>query len=179
MKSQVTILILYHTHTVVCDDSEFQCGNGACIPSVWTCDYFNDCGDNSDEEVGVCVCNPSFEFQCKSGGCVKATWACDGEQDCFDGSDESAVLCGYTTTEVAATTSVRPSGIVYLAVTARLQLVMVHKDIVSIEYDDCSHLKTLIDNDCPGKIHIIDVYKMIVQNCPENSWCALNSSSNT
>ena len=33
-----------------CDDSEFQCNTGECITSSWKCDYYDDCGDNSDEQ---------------------------------------------------------------------------------------------------------------------------------
>ena len=32
-----------------CFDGEFQCQNGNCILSFWYCDFYNDCGDNSDE----------------------------------------------------------------------------------------------------------------------------------
>ena len=29
--------------------SDFQCKNGKCIPKSYTCDFMDDCGDNSDE----------------------------------------------------------------------------------------------------------------------------------
>ena len=34
---------------VGCTSTQFQCGNGNCIPALWECDTDNDCGDNSDE----------------------------------------------------------------------------------------------------------------------------------
>lgn len=32
-----------------CPPNQFKCNNGKCVPSVWVCDYDNDCEDNSDE----------------------------------------------------------------------------------------------------------------------------------
>ena len=32
-----------------CDDDEFKCNYGKCIPIAWTCDEADDCGDGSDE----------------------------------------------------------------------------------------------------------------------------------
>ena len=37
-----------------CGDKEFECKNGNCIQSEWTCDSENDCGDNSDETLPEC-----------------------------------------------------------------------------------------------------------------------------
>ena len=34
-----------------CNFTEFSCLNGECIRNIWVCDGFNDCGDNSDEEI--------------------------------------------------------------------------------------------------------------------------------
>ncbi|XP_072025071.1 uncharacterized protein [Amphiura filiformis] len=80
-----------------CTESEFECADGlSCVPEDYRCDYYVDCGDNSDEVDG-CVCDPSIEFNCTAGGCINGNWTCDGEADCFDGSDEAADLCGYTT----------------------------------------------------------------------------------
>ena len=32
-----------------CEDNEFKCGYGTCIPSRWVCDGYSDCLDSSDE----------------------------------------------------------------------------------------------------------------------------------
>ena len=33
-----------------CDNSQFRCKSGRCIPAGYRCDHDNDCHDNSDEE---------------------------------------------------------------------------------------------------------------------------------
>lgn len=33
-----------------CEEDQFRCQNGRCIPSVWRCDEDDDCSDNSDED---------------------------------------------------------------------------------------------------------------------------------
>lgn len=32
-----------------CQDDQFSCQNGRCIPRGWSCDREDDCGDKSDE----------------------------------------------------------------------------------------------------------------------------------
>ena len=35
-------------------DGQFTCANGHCIPYMYVCDYYNNCGDNSDETIKAC-----------------------------------------------------------------------------------------------------------------------------
>lgn len=65
----------------------FQCANGLCIDSSWTCDTHNDCGDNSDERNCSYVCEED-QFRCSDGGCIPARWRCDHHDDCSNGEDE-------------------------------------------------------------------------------------------
>ena len=42
---------------ITCYSDEFTCDNGECVPESWICDYYNDCGDHSDEEdCGIIIC---------------------------------------------------------------------------------------------------------------------------
>lgn len=40
--------------TSKCDEKQFQCGNGACIPIRFLCDGDSDCLDHSDEMIETC-----------------------------------------------------------------------------------------------------------------------------
>jgi hypothetical protein len=84
-----------------CQVDEFSCKNGKCVPTQWTCDRSDDCGDSSDEDASMCgetvpsehqpgePCND--RFRCKSGKCIDYSLVCNGEPNCFDGSDEEGV----------------------------------------------------------------------------------------
>ncbi|XP_074190853.1 low-density lipoprotein receptor-related protein 8 isoform X11 [Rhinolophus sinicus] len=76
-----------------CEEDQFRCRNGRCIPSVWRCDEDDDCSDNSDEdECPKKTCMDS-DFTCDNGHCIPERWKCDGEEECSDGSDEFEATC--------------------------------------------------------------------------------------
>ncbi|XP_068155077.1 very low-density lipoprotein receptor-like isoform X2 [Drosophila tropicalis] len=80
-----------------CDEKQFQCLSGDCIPIRFVCDGEDDCRDHSDEQVAECkfleaTCS-SDHFRCTNGNCIPNKWRCDQENDCADASDESPALC--------------------------------------------------------------------------------------
>ncbi|KAM6304234.1 very low-density lipoprotein receptor isoform 2-T2 [Podargus strigoides] len=83
-----------------CEESQFQCSNGRCIPLLWKCDGDEDCSDGSDESACVKKTCAESDFVCLNGQCVPNRWQCDGDPDCEDGSDESAELCHMRTCRV-------------------------------------------------------------------------------
>ncbi len=76
-----------------CTWSQFECGDGSCVPQSYVCDDYDDCADGSDEAgcgtSGGCT---SSQFDCGGGYCVPDYYVCDDYSDCYDGSDE--VGCG-------------------------------------------------------------------------------------
>ncbi|XP_048345301.1 class I histocompatibility antigen, F10 alpha chain-like isoform X2 [Sphaerodactylus townsendi] len=71
-----------------CFLNEFRCQNGQLVPELWTCDGYDDCGDDSDE--AGCACQ---FFQCRNGHRVEKNELCDGDDNCRDGSDEAGCAC--------------------------------------------------------------------------------------
>ncbi|KMZ05935.1 low-density lipoprotein receptor isoform X5 [Drosophila simulans] len=83
-----------------CDEKQFQCHSGDCIPIRFVCDGDADCKDHSDEQIKECkfieaTCS-SDQFRCGNGNCIPNKWRCDQESDCADGSDEANELCNQT-----------------------------------------------------------------------------------
>ncbi|XP_062047351.1 low-density lipoprotein receptor-related protein 8 isoform X7 [Lepus europaeus] len=76
-----------------CEEHQFRCRNGRCIPSVWRCDEDDDCSDNSDEDDCPKKTCADSDFTCDNGHCIPERWKCDGEEECPDGSDESKAAC--------------------------------------------------------------------------------------
>lgn len=78
-----------------CTSTEFQCGDGACIPFELACDGVLACPDGSDENVIDCAmltCPEGF-YRCNNGRCVSKGRVCDGLDACGDYSDELNCSC--------------------------------------------------------------------------------------
>ncbi|XP_050744972.1 very low-density lipoprotein receptor isoform X3 [Drosophila biarmipes] len=80
-----------------CDEKQFQCSSGQCIPIRFVCDGDSDCPDHSDERLEQCKFTESTcsqeQFRCGNGKCIPQRWVCDRENDCADGSDEAMTQC--------------------------------------------------------------------------------------
>ncbi|XP_034564755.1 low-density lipoprotein receptor-related protein 2-like isoform X2 [Notolabrus celidotus] len=86
----LTSLTLSQDQVLGCNQGQWQCDDGNCIPDVWRCDGGGDCLDGSDEMdcTGSPEC-PTGQFSCMdSVGCVDLSARCDGQIQCPTGSDE-------------------------------------------------------------------------------------------
>nr|XP_039257079.1 low-density lipoprotein receptor-related protein 2-like isoform X3 [Styela clava] len=81
-----------------CNETEFKCSNGRCIPREWVFDKMNDCKTGEDENEPFSSCNESAEFRCDNGQCVKRFRVKDGHPDCENGADERKNLTQCVTT---------------------------------------------------------------------------------
>jgi hypothetical protein len=95
MKALIALSTLVLAFLVVvgaqqCGPNQWQCDNGNCIPESWVCDFWDDCGDNSDEAPNPnhpeCPC----PFKCNgTEECIPESWICDNYADCPEGDDEA------------------------------------------------------------------------------------------
>ncbi len=67
-----------------CDDNEYRCWNGMCIPDQFFLDGYFDCMDNSDEQVNdATICNSnSRSFKCDERLCNRNQLSC-GDGQCI------------------------------------------------------------------------------------------------
>ncbi|RWS16456.1 hypothetical protein B4U79_10678 [Dinothrombium tinctorium] len=79
-----------------CTDTQFECGNGQCIPYELTCDEVSACEDHSDEDEIFCATRkcPEKFFSCTNNRCIPHSKVCDGQNNCADSSDEANCTCG-------------------------------------------------------------------------------------
>ncbi|XP_044736669.1 uncharacterized protein LOC123298642 [Chrysoperla carnea] len=81
----------------VCNETQFHCAYGGCIPLSSKCDTSFDCADNSDEAdcemKPTSQCPKKWQVFCLSGECIRQDQICDGVKDCIDNSDETYSTC--------------------------------------------------------------------------------------
>ncbi|CAF1136975.1 unnamed protein product [Adineta steineri] len=69
-----------------CDDDEYRCMNGMCIPEDYWLDGDSDCMDGSDEKTGQlhndCFYQPD-QFRCDEKFCSRGQWSC-GDGQCIE-----------------------------------------------------------------------------------------------
>ncbi|RWS26912.1 prolow-density lipoprotein receptor-related protein 1-like protein, partial [Leptotrombidium deliense] len=79
-----------------CSETEFECGNGDCVPYELTCDDVPACDDRTDEDEIFCATRrcPDKFFSCTNNRCIPQNKVCDGQNNCADSSDEANCTCG-------------------------------------------------------------------------------------
>ncbi|KAH8358574.1 hypothetical protein KR093_000879 [Drosophila rubida] len=92
-----TPLDISHSLPHYCEEKQFRCNSGECIPTRFVCDGSADCKDQSDEQLEQCKFTEATcatgQFRCGNGNCIPNIWRCDNENDCADGSDEAPGTC--------------------------------------------------------------------------------------
>ena len=74
-----------------CNNQEFPCLSGQCIPASRKCDHKPDCASGEDEVACSAECEPE-EFLCREGKCIQRQFICDGTEDCGEGDDEVRLI---------------------------------------------------------------------------------------
>ncbi|KAJ7322263.1 hypothetical protein JRQ81_018550, partial [Phrynocephalus forsythii] len=76
----------------LCKDTEFQCANQLCIPSLLRCDGVPDCMLNEDEaNCSIKDCSDGSLLCPSTNSCIPVSQLCDGIADCIDfAPDESS-----------------------------------------------------------------------------------------
>ncbi|XP_063443845.1 low-density lipoprotein receptor-like isoform X2 [Mytilus trossulus] len=79
-----------------CDEDEFKCRRGECIPDVWKCDGEPDCRNGKDEKNCPTERCDEDHHLCNDNSpnrCIPIAYRCDNDPDCEDGSDEDPAIC--------------------------------------------------------------------------------------
>ena len=104
-----------HLQDFKCFDSEFDCGDGRCIPRWWVGNNIKDCRSGIDEISAAAVDCLNGEFACSDKSrCLPLRLKCDGTKDCEDASDEIE-LCDLPTFVRVNDNSLLPLEFIYLS----------------------------------------------------------------
>ncbi|KAF1745264.1 LOW QUALITY PROTEIN: hypothetical protein MXB_922 [Myxobolus squamalis] len=78
-----------HPNNFDCKTTEYKCSNKKCVPIESICNYFDDCGDNSDEKnCNIRKCDADAVLCDNESKCIEYAKICDGILDCLDQKDE-------------------------------------------------------------------------------------------
>ncbi|XP_055910424.1 putative vitellogenin receptor [Eupeodes corollae] len=102
------IASMCHPHQVesiqFCEEGEFECKDGSCVPSDKVCDSHRDCTDNSDErDCDFKLCRKPNYYQCSDEKtCIPSSYVCNGDENCPDGGDERECAGGSSSSSLMA-----------------------------------------------------------------------------